>query len=46
MRAEPFAEADLLEITVEFLQRAHELDLNFSPRDGIHIVRYALKRLV
>lgn len=41
----PFAEADLLEITVGFLQRAHELDLDFSPRDGIHIVRYALKRL-
>ncbi len=41
----PFAEADLLEITVDFLQRAHELDLDFSPRDGIHIVRYALKRL-
>ena len=41
----PFAEEDLLEITVDFLQRAHELDLDFSPRDGIHIVRYALKRL-
>ena len=34
-----------MEITVDFLQRAHELDLNFSPRDGIHIIRYALKRL-
>ncbi len=41
----PFAEAELLEITVDFLQRAHHLDLTFSPRDGIHIVRYALKRL-
>ena len=41
----PFAEEQLLEITVEFLQRAHRLDLDFSPRDGIHIVRYALKRL-
>lgn len=41
----PFAEGKLLEITVDFLQRAHQLDLEFSPRDGIHIVRYALKRL-
>ena len=41
----PFAEGKLLDITVEFLQRAHQLDLEFSPRDGIHIVRYALKRL-
>ena len=41
----PFATEELLQITVDFLQRAHELDLDFSPRDGIHIVRYALKRL-
>ncbi|MBI2506035.1 MAG: AAA family ATPase [Candidatus Latescibacteria bacterium] len=41
----PFAESQLLEMTVEFLQRSHALDLEFSPRDGIHIVRYALKRL-
>ena len=41
----PFAEERILQITVDFLQRAHELDLDFSPRDGIHIVRYALKRL-
>jgi MoxR-like ATPase len=41
----PFAEEGILAITVDFLQRAHDLDLDFSPRDGIHIVRYALKRL-
>ena len=41
----PFAEEALLELTLDFLQRAHDLDLPFSPRDGIHIVRYALKRL-
>ena len=41
----PFAEEELLKITVDFLQQAHALDLDFSPRDGIHIVRYALKRL-
>ena len=41
----PFAEDELLTLTVDFLQRAHDLDLNFSPRDGINIVRYTLKRL-
>lgn len=41
----PFAAEDMLAITVEFLQRAHELRLDFSPRDGINILRYALKRL-
>ncbi len=41
----PFSEEDLLNMTVEFLQKSHLLDLNFSPRDGIHIVRYALKRI-
>jgi MoxR-like ATPase len=41
----PFAEADMLSMTVEFLQSAHELKLDFSPRDGINILRYAIKRL-
>ncbi|MDA0746445.1 MAG: AAA family ATPase [bacterium] len=41
----PFAEEDMLNITVDFLQQAHELNLEFSPRDGIHILQYALKRL-
>ena len=41
----PFAEEELLNLTVDFLQRAHDLDLDFSPRDGINIMRYALKRL-
>ncbi|RMH31563.1 MAG: MoxR family ATPase [Nitrospirae bacterium] len=41
----PFAPAEILEMTVDFLQRAHRLDLNFSVRDGIHLVQYALKRL-
>ena len=39
----PFAEKEMLNITVDFLQRAHNLDLDFSPRDGIHILQYALK---
>ena len=41
----PFAQEDLLALTVEFLQQAHELKLDFSPRDGINILRFALKRL-
>lgn len=41
----PFAEADMLTLTVDFLQRSHELKLDFSARDGINVLRYALKRL-
>ena len=41
----PFAEDDMLALTIDFLQRAHDLNLEFSPRDGIHILQYALKRL-
>jgi MoxR-like ATPase len=41
----PFASADLLSLTVGFLQEAHQLDLDFSVRDGIHMLQYALKRL-
>lgn len=41
----PFAEDDLLGLTVDFLQRSHELNLDFSSRDGINMLRYALKRL-
>lgn len=41
----PFVEPEMLAITVEFLQRSHELKLDFSPRDGINMLRYAMKRL-
>jgi MoxR-like ATPase len=41
----PFAEPEMLALTVEFLQRSHELKLDFSARDGLNILRYALKRL-
>jgi len=41
----PFAEPQMLAMTVEFLQHAHELKLDFSPRDGINVLRYAMKRL-
>jgi MoxR-like ATPase len=36
----PFAAEDMLA-----MQRAHELKLDFSPRDGINLLRYAIKRL-
>lgn len=41
----PFAEPEMLAMTAEFLQRSHELKLDFSTRDGIHLLRYAMKRL-
>lgn len=41
----PFAPVDLLAITVEFLQQAHALKLDFSPRDGINLLRYSIKRM-
>lgn len=41
----PFAEEEMLNLTVEFLQAAHELKLDFSTRDGLNVMRYALKRL-
>lgn len=41
----PFAEPALLEMTVDFLQKAHGLKLDYSPRDGIHLLQYMIKRL-
>ena len=41
----PFAREELLALTVEFLQKAHQLKLDFSPRDGINMLRYAIKRM-
>ncbi len=41
----PFATEEMLNLTVEFLQEAHELKLDFSTRDGINVMRYALKRI-
>jgi MoxR-like ATPase len=42
----PFADDEILEYVVEFLQAAHEASERYSVRDGINIARYALKRLV
>lgn len=41
----PFAEAEMLALTVEFLQNSHDLKLDFSVRDGLNVLRYAIKRL-
>lgn len=41
----PFAKPELLALTVDFLQQAHALKLDFSPRDGINLLRFAIKRL-
>lgn len=40
----PFADDAILQMTVDFLQKAHQLDLKISTRDGIHMIRYFLKR--
>jgi MoxR-like ATPase len=42
----PFADEEILNYVVDFLQAAHEVDERYSVRDGINIARYALKRLV
>jgi MoxR-like ATPase len=42
----PFADEEILDYVVDFLQTAHEADERYSVRDGINIARYALKRLV
>jgi MoxR-like ATPase len=42
----PFADNEILNYVVEFLQAAHEANERYSVRDGINIARYALKRLV
>jgi MoxR-like ATPase len=41
----PFAAPEMLAMTVDFLQRSHQLKLDFSTRDGINLLRYAMKRL-
>ncbi|WP_437229023.1 AAA family ATPase [Planctomicrobium sp. SH661] len=41
----PFSDEEMLNLTVEFLQQSHELKLDFSTRDGINVLRFALKML-
>ena len=39
----PFSSGQILGLCVSYLQEAHGLDLPYSVRDGINIIRYALK---
>jgi MoxR-like ATPase len=39
----PFADAQILEYVTDFLQQAHAAEERYSIRDGINIVRYAMK---
>ena len=41
----PFADEDILNYTVDFLQRTHGADEVYSVRDGINMARYALKMM-
>jgi MoxR-like ATPase len=41
----PFADDEILEYVVDFLQAAHDANERYSVRDGINVARYALKRL-
>ncbi|HMP79893.1 MAG TPA: AAA family ATPase [Pirellulaceae bacterium] len=41
----PFCAPEMLAMTVEFLYQAHQLKLDFSTRDGLNVLRYAMKRL-
>ena len=41
----PFADEDILNYMVDFLQRAHGADEVYSVRDGINMARYALKMM-
>lgn len=41
----PFGEEQMMAMTVDFLQQSHALKLDFSTRDGINLLRFAMKRL-
>ena len=41
----PFAREEVVDYVVAFLRRAHEADLRYTARDGINMVRYAMKIL-
>jgi MoxR-like ATPase len=41
----PFADEEILDYVVNFLQVAHQADERYSVRDGINIARYAMKRV-
>jgi hypothetical protein len=39
----PFAGEELLSMAVAYLQKAHRLNLRFTTRDGVNMIRYCLK---
>lgn len=41
----PFADEEVVEYVISFLREAHDRDLRFTVRDGINLVRYAMKVL-
>jgi MoxR-like ATPase len=41
----PFADGEVLEYVLAFLRQAHKHDLRYTVRDGINLVRYAMKVL-
>jgi MoxR-like ATPase len=41
----PFADDEVLDYVVRFLQAAHLVDESYSARDGINIARFALRLL-
>lgn len=41
----PFVEEHILDYVINFLQRAHANNENYTVRDGINIARYAAKRI-
>ena len=41
----PFADDEVLAYTLAFLRAAHDADLRYTVRDGINVVRYAMKVL-
>ena len=40
----PFCPEEILNMCVDYLQQAHDLDLPYSVRDGINAIRYTLKK--
>ena len=41
----PFAESEVVDYVMTFLRAAHERDLRYTVRDGINLIRYAMKVL-
>jgi MoxR-like ATPase len=41
----PFAEGEVVDYVMRFLRAAHDADLRYTVRDGINVVRYAMKVL-